>query len=155
MHWGINAKGGWFDLDCGVMYRRGDGEADSNKRRAPAPIPDRLAPHLRRWRRMTMVGRSGGICRPIDCEGVKGWHRARELAGLPEDVTPHVLKLTCITWLLQNSVPILRVAGFVCTSEKIIETTYGLHSPDHLYAARTGFSGRSLGKEYERKNYLG
>jgi hypothetical protein len=34
----------------------------------------------------------------------KGWHRARELAGLPEDVTPHVLKLTCITWLLQNGV---------------------------------------------------
>lgn len=144
MRWGVKAKGGWFDLDRGVMYRRGDGEADSNKRRVPAPIPDRLVTHLKRWRRMTMVG-------PVECAGRliakerKGWHRARELAGLPEDVSPHVLKHTCITWLLQNGVPIRQVARFVGMSEKIIGTTFGHHSPDHLNAARTGFSGRSLG----------
>jgi integrase len=56
------------------------------------------------------------------------------------------LKHTCITWLLQNRVPIWEVAGFVGTSEKVIRDTYGHHSPDHLNAARTGFSGRSLGK---------
>jgi integrase len=76
----------------------------------------------------------------------KGWDRARELAGLGDGVTPHVLKHTCITWLLQNRVPIWEVAGFVGTSEKVIRDTYGHHSPDHLNAARTGFSGRSLGK---------
>ena len=145
MRWGVNSKGGWFDLERGVMYRRGEGEADSNKRRVPAPIPDRLLPHLKRWRRMTIVGPVEYAGRLIAKER-KGWHRARELAGLGEDVTPHVLKHTCITWLLQNGVPIRQVAGFVGTSEKIIETTYGHHSPDHLNAARTGFSGRNLGK---------
>jgi hypothetical protein len=50
------------------------------------------------------------------------------------------------TWLLQNRVPIWDVSGFVGTSEKVIRDTYGHHSPDHLNAARTGFSGRSLGK---------
>jgi len=95
MRWGVNAKGGWFDLDRGVMYRRGVGEADSNKRRVPAPIPDRLLPHLKRWRRMTVVGPVEYAGRLIAKER-KG-HRARELAGLGEDVTPHVLKHTCIT----------------------------------------------------------
>jgi integrase len=145
MRWGVNSKGGWFDLEQHVMYRRGEGEVDTNKRRVPAPIPDKLLPHLKRWRRMTVVG-------PVEYAGRlilkerKGWDRARELAGLGDDVTPHTLKHTCITWLLQNRVPIWEVAGFVGTSEKIIRDTYGHHSPDHLNAARTGFSGRSLGK---------
>ena len=144
MRWGVNSSDGWFDLDHGVMYRRGEGEVDTNKRRVPAPIPDRLLPHLKRWRRMTVVG-------PIEYAGRlilkerTGWDRARELAGLGDDVTPHTLKHTCITWLLQNRVPIWEVAGFVGTSEKVIRDTYGHHSPDHLNAARTGFSGRSLG----------
>lgn len=144
MRWGVNSKGGWFDLDRGVMYRRGEGQVETNKRRVPAPIPDRLSPHLKRWRKMTVIG-------PVEYAGRlilkerKGWDRARELAGLGEDVTPHVLKHTCITWLLQNRVPIWEVAGFVGTSEKVIRDVYGHHSPDHLNAARTGFSGRSLG----------
>jgi integrase len=145
MRWGVNSKGGWFDLDHGVMYRRGEGEIDTNKKRVPAPIPDRLLPHLKRWRQITVVGPVEYAGRLIAKER-KGWERARELAGLGEDVTPHVLKHTCITWLLQNGVPIWEVAGFVGTSEKVIRDTYGHHSPDHLNAARTGFSGRSLGK---------
>jgi len=76
----------------------------------------------------------------------KGWSRARELAGLSHDVTPHILKHTCITWMLQNGVPIRQVAGFVGTTEKVIETTYGHHSPDHLNEARTAFVGRNLGR---------
>jgi integrase len=145
MRWGVNSRGGWFDLDHRLMYRRGEGEIDTNRRRVPAPIPDRLFPHLLRWRRLTRLG-------PVEYAGRlilkerKGWDRARELAGLGDDVTPHVLKHTCITWLLQNRVPIWEVAGFVGASEKAIRDTYGHHAPDHLNAARTGFSGRSLGK---------
>ena len=145
MRWGVNSKGGWFDLEQQVMYRRGEGEVDTNKRRVPAPIPDKLLPHLMRWRRMTVAGPVEYAGRLIAKER-KGWDRARELAGLGDDVTPHTLKHTCITWLLQNRVPIWEVAGFVGTSEKVIRDTYGHHSPDHLNAARTGFSGRRLGK---------
>ena len=138
MRWGVNSKGGWFDLDHGVMYRRGEGEADTNKRRVPAPIPKRLLPHLKRWRRMTMLG-------PVEYAGRlilkerRGWDRARELAFLGDDVTPHTLKHTCITWMLQRGVPIRQVAGFVGTTEKVIEKHYGHHSPDYLDAARTAF----------------
>lgn len=45
-----NTVGGWFDLDRGIMYRIGDGERKTDKRRTPAPIPGQLLAHLRRWR---------------------------------------------------------------------------------------------------------
>ena len=101
-------------------------------------------PHLRRWRQITTIGPVEYAGRLIAKER-KGWHRARELAGLDHNVTPHVLKHSCITWMLQNRVPIWEVAGFVGTSEKVIRDTYGHHSPDHLNAARTAFTGRNLG----------
>lgn len=43
-----NTVGGWFDLDRNIMFRRSEGERQTNKRRTPAPIPRQLAAHLRR-----------------------------------------------------------------------------------------------------------
>jgi integrase len=69
---------------------------------------------------MTMLG-------PVEYTGRlilkerKEWDRARELAGLGDDVTPHVLKHTCITWLLRNRV--WEVVGFVGASERAIRDT--------------------------------
>jgi integrase len=145
MRWGVNSSGGWFDLDRGVMYRRGQGEAETNKRRPPVPIPDNLLPHLRRWRRLTING-------PVEYAGRlilkerRGFDRARDLAGLGDDVTPHILRHTCATWMLQNRVSTREVAGYLGTSEKVIEKTYGHHSPDHMPNARRAFVGRNLGK---------
>lgn len=144
MRWGVNSQAGWYDLDRGVLYRRGEGEKDTRKRRTPAPIPDGLLPHLVRWRRMTTLG-------PCEYEGKitqrqkTGWARAVRLAGLGKDVTPHVLKHTGITWLLQAGVSTWEVAGFTGTSEKTIREVYGHHAPDHLPAARLGFRGRIVG----------
>lgn len=39
----------YVDLDEGIFYRLPEGEAESNKRRPPVPIPPRLLAHLRRW----------------------------------------------------------------------------------------------------------
>jgi integrase len=145
MRWGVNSSGGWFDLDRGVMYRRGQGEAETNKRRPPVPIPENLIPHLRRWRRLTTIGPVEYASRLILKER-RGFDRARDLAGLGDDVTPHVLRHTCATWMLQNGVSTREVAGFLGTTEKVIEDTYGHHSPDHMPNARRAFHGRNLGK---------
>lgn len=139
LRWRANTSGGWIDLDRDVLYRRGDGEAETNKRRTPAPIADRLMPHLKRWRRMTFA-------RPIEYYGEPirnfrhGWHSARSRAGLDESVTPHVMRHTCATWLLQKGVPSWEVAGYLGTSEKVIRNHYGHHSPDHLQNAKRAFS---------------
>lgn len=149
MRWGVNSEGGWFDLDRGVMYRRGLGQRETNKRRPPAPIPDNLVPHLHRWRRITVQGPVEYADRFILKER-RGFKRARELGGLGEDVTPHILKHTCATWLLQSGVSTWDVAGYLGTSEAVIRKTYGHHSPHYLSSARTAFLGRKLGASQKK-----
>jgi integrase len=113
------------------------------------PIPSNLRPHAERWRKITVMG-------PVEYHGRliakerKGFARARELAGLGEDVTPHILKHTCITWM-QRGVPIWEVAGFSGTSEKIIRSVYGHHHPEHLSAAKQRFRGRRLGEAMKNR----
>jgi integrase len=139
LRWQANTLGGWFDLDRGVLYRKGEGEAETNKRRTPAPIAYRLLPHLKRSRRLTFA-------RPIEYYGEPiqnfkhSWHSARSRAGLDDSVTPHVLRHTCATWLLQKGVPTWEVAGYLGTSEKVIRDTYGHHSPNFLERAKRAFS---------------
>jgi integrase len=134
LRWGVNSAGGWFDLDRGILYRRGQGERETNKRRPPVPIPENLLPHAHRWRGKTKIG-------PVEYHGRlikkerKGFGRARELAGLGDDVTPHILKHTCITWMMQRGDPIWEVAGFSGTSEQMIRKVYGHHHPAHLKTA--------------------
>ncbi|TAY69662.1 site-specific integrase [Rhizobium leguminosarum] len=141
LRWGVNSSGGWMDLENDILYRRGQGERETNKRRPAVPIPANLRPHVERWRKITVMG-------PVEYHGRliakerKGFARARELAGLGEDVTPHILKHTCITWMMQRGVPIWEVAGFSGTSEKIIRSVYGHHHPEHLSAAKQRFRGR-------------
>ncbi|MGF0539270.1 site-specific integrase [Agrobacterium sp. ES01] len=144
LRWSVNSSGGWFDLENEILYRRGQGQTQTNKRKTPAPIPENLYPHLRRWHRLTKVG-------PVEYMGAlikkekTGWNRARELAELGEDVTPHIMKHTCITWMLQRGVSFWDVSGFTGTSEKTIRDVYGHHSPHHLKSAKMRFHGRNLG----------
>ncbi|MDW9417417.1 site-specific integrase [Sinorhizobium meliloti] len=144
LRWGVNSAGGWFDLAHGVMYRRGQGQAETNKRRPPVPIPENLLAHVERWRRITVKGPVEYAGRLIKKER-RGWDRARALAGLGDDVTPHIMKHTCITWMLQRGVSFWEVSGFTGTSEKVIRETYGHHSPHHLVTAKRRFHGRNLG----------
>ncbi len=62
----------------------------------------------------------------------RGFKAAVIRAGLdPETVTPHVLRHTAITWLMQAGEDIYRVAGFAGhSSPKMIEKVYGHHHPD-------------------------
>ncbi|TBB67717.1 site-specific integrase [Rhizobium ruizarguesonis] len=139
--WVANTTGGWFDLARNILYRRGQGERETNKRRPPVPIPANLLPHARRWRRITVVG-------PVEYHGRliakerKGFARARELAGLGEDVTPHVLKHTCITWMMHRGVPLWEISGFSGTSENILRKVYEHHHPAFLKNATKRFHGQ-------------
>lgn len=145
MRWGVNSSGGWFDLDHGLMYRRGEREVETNKRRPAVPIPTNLLPHLRRWRRLTSLG-------PVEYAGRlilkerRGFERARNIAGLGGEITPHILRHTCATWMLQNGVPTRETAGYLGTSEKLVEKVYGHHHPDYLARARDAFSSRRSGQ---------
>lgn len=144
LRWGLNSDGGWFDLAHRKLYRKGDGQRETNKRRTPAPIHDRLMPHLVRWRDLTINGPVEYNGKLIDREK-RGFNVARSRACLDADVTPHVLRHTCATMLLRDEVPVWEVAGYLGTSAKVIESTYGHHSPQYMQAAARSNFGRKPG----------
>ncbi|MFG6660045.1 tyrosine-type recombinase/integrase [Sulfitobacter sp. 915] len=128
-----NTVGGWFDLERGVMYRKSDAERSTKKRRTPTRIPRQLAAHLRRWK-------AEGCTWAVEYHGARvgdikrAFNKAVEEAGL-ENVTPHTLKHTAVTWTLQNGASIWDAAGYFATSPETIEKTYGHHSPEYQESA--------------------
>lgn len=130
------------DLDAGLVDFEG-GFRRSKKRRGKAPIPPRLLPHLRRARRRgTDLGhvihkddgdRLGGIQKCFDA--------AARRAGLV-GVTPHVLRHTAATWLLQTGVTLWEAAGYLAMSERTLLATYGHHAPEYQRAAAEAIGRR-------------
>jgi integrase len=144
LQWMPNTVGGWFDLNAGILYRRPQDAVETNKRRTPAPIPARLMPHLVRWRKLStqyVVEFNG---QRINSQLRRAWNGAREMAGLGPEVTPHTLKHTCATLMLQNGVSTWNASGLLSTSEAMIRKVYGHHALGHLRDATDVWSRRSI-----------
>jgi len=73
----------------------------------------------------------------------RGFASACRRAGL-SDVTPHVLRHTCATWLMQSGVPMWEAAGFLGLSQETLEKVYGHHHPDFLRTAANALSARKM-----------
>jgi integrase len=76
----------------------------------------------------------------------KGFARAVALAGLA-DVTPHTLRHTAATWLMQNGTEIWEAAGFLGMSPEILARVYGHHHPDHLRDAARKIGGKGKSRD--------
>jgi integrase len=130
----------WVDLDAGLFYRLAEGKKVTNKRQPTVKIPPHLLAHMRRWKERAIatshfVEHNGAPVQDV----TKGFAHAVELAGLEGKVTPHTLRHTAATWLMQHGVPIWEAAGFLGMSEKVLRDTYGHHHPDYQQAALSGF----------------
>jgi integrase len=66
---------------------------------------------------------------------------AVERAGL-KGVSPHTLKYTCISWLMQAGHDPWRVSEFAATSMDTILTRYAHHHPDHQSEIADSFGRR-------------
>jgi len=55
-------------------------------------------------------------------------------------VTPHVLRHTCATWLMQAGVPRWEAAGYLGMTVETLQRVYGHHHPDHLQEASDAMS---------------
>jgi integrase len=137
---------GWIDLERGVFYRRAAGARETKKKQPPVRLPGRLLAHLRRWR--TKGGNDGkGQRYVVEWNGApigkvkKAFARAAEAAGLGE-VTPHTLRHTAATWLMQAGVDPWEAAGYLGMTVETLTTVYGHHHPDYQNAARAAFDRR-------------
>jgi integrase len=126
----------FVDLESGVFYRKPIGKRATKKRQTPAPIPPRLLAHMRRWKDRKLIATCFVEFNGKPVSSVKkGFRSAVRLARLPRRVTPHTLRHTAATWLMQRGVPLWEAAGFLGMSPEVLEDTYGHHHPDYLQGA--------------------
>ncbi|WP_311924681.1 tyrosine-type recombinase/integrase [Microvirga sp. 3-52] len=92
-------------------------------------LPDRLLAHLRRWRAQGQLYAVEWNGKPIGTGLEKAFRRACEDAGL-EGVTPHTLRHTAATWLMQRGTDLWEAAGFLGMTVETLEKTYGHHHAD-------------------------
>ena len=151
----LNKRSEWYLLFKGItksvaavlFYRLAQGKRATNKRQPPAPIPPRLLAHMRRWRRLGLVGSHFVEFKGKPILSVKtAFAHAARLAGLSTEgskIIPHTLRHTAATWLMQRGVPIWQAAGYLGMSTEILDRVYGHHSPDHLKGAADAITGKN------------
>jgi integrase len=126
----------YVDLERGVFYRLQKGRRETKKRQPPAPLPPRLLAHMQRWVRRDLVTTHFVEWNGQPVKSVKkGFRHAVELAGLEGKITPHTLRHTAATWLMQVGVDLWQAAGYLGMSAEVLDRIYGHHHPDHLQQA--------------------
>lgn len=136
------------DLDKGMIYRRGRQVSETaNKRRPVVKLPRRLLAHMRRWDRLdrerketpaAIVHHGGMPCGKVR----KGFAGCVRDAGLPAEVTPHWLRHTAATWLMEQGADIWDACGYLGMTPKTLVDNYGHHRPDHQAGAIKALGGK-------------
>jgi hypothetical protein len=151
----------FIDTETGIFYRNAVGEmVPDNKRAGPVRIPGRLLAHMRRWKangaRYLVEHQEGktGSTSSAFFRLLRETLKPEEIAAM--DLNRHAMKHTFATWAMMAGEPMIEIAGYLDTSEKIIRTHYGHHHPDHQAGLGDAFtSGRAgrirFGREETKK----
>jgi integrase len=110
------------------------GRERTKKRRSRPPINDTLHAALAEARGWAETGYviewAGGRVDSVK-HGFRAAAQRAELTG----VTPHTLRHTAVTWMMQAGVPVWEAAGFAGMTVQMVQDVYGHHHPDHLAGA--------------------
>lgn len=122
----------WIDLNRGIMNRRAPGQSEAaNKRTPPVKLGRSLIRLMRLWKR-----KDGKVKHVIHYDGLpvqklrRSWTTACKLADIT-GASPHTLRHTRATWLMQAGIDPWEAAGNLGMSVRVLETVYGKHSPDY------------------------
>lgn len=147
--WSESPADPWIDLDAAMIYRRGKQERESRTKRRPVvKIPPRLMAHARRWRRLdlerdpnlTNVIHHGG--EPLAGKIRTGFEHCVADAGLDAEITPHWMRHTAATWLMEANVDPWQAAAYLGMTMATLEAHYGHHRP--TYQAQAAGSARRV-----------
>jgi integrase len=123
----------WIDLSARLMRRRPHGEKEDSRKKTPdVRISRRLARLLRRWKRRDgpkqkyVIHYNG---RPVK-RLKRVWNEACKIAEL-DDVSPHTMRHTRATWLMQQGVDMWEAAGHLGMSVEMLTRQYGKHHPSY------------------------
>ena len=121
-----------IDVAEAIFFRKGSAEPVTNKRRPPARLCPQLLRLVRLWARsdeeaghdLVIHDRAGN---PFDAQH---WFEALRIdSGLGPEVSIHVLRHTCATWLLEGGATIEDAADYLGLSVGELERTYGQIDP--------------------------
>lgn len=140
LRWVESIDAPWVDLNAGIIYRRGRGETESRTKRKPlVKIPGRLLAHMRRWQAKDEAAGLATVLhfgREPVASVRTGFAGCVSDAALPHEVTPHWLRHTAATWLMERNVDAWEAAGYLGMTAATLEKHYGHQRPDHQSAAR-------------------
>jgi integrase len=136
----------FVDVERGLFYRLAEGQLETKKRQTPVPIPPRLLAHLRRWAAKSRVDDHVVEWSGSPVKSVKtAFNSAVRQAKLEGRVSPHTLRHTAATWLMQAGVDKWEAAGFLGMTVEMLDRVYGHHHPDYLRTA-----ARAIGYRHRR-----
>ncbi len=124
------------DLERGVIDLNPPGRAQTHKRRALIPIPDRLMTFLRIERQRGtdlgyVVNQNGARLGDVK----RAFATACRKAGVI-GASPHTLRHTCGTWMAQRGVSMFEIGGWLGHTSERTTKLYAHHSPEYLAGAK-------------------
>jgi integrase len=122
-----------IDFRTRIMQRRPHGEPEAkNKKAPPVRMGERLMFHLKRWKRMD--GKKAEFVITYQGKRVKNpikiWDETRIAAKLPTYITPHILRHTRATNMMQQRKDPWESAKALGMSLQMLTDRYGHHHPD-------------------------
>jgi integrase len=137
-----NPDHGFIDLERGLWTRKASSKVATKKRQTSIPLPIRLLAHLRHWHRagQTFAVKFNG--RRVNNIS-KAFKALVAECGLDDEVIPHALRHTGVTWAMQNGVELWEASGYFGMSIKTLMDVYGHHHPDHLRGAAAAMGNRN------------
>jgi integrase len=122
-----------IDFKSKIMQRKPHGAPQAkNKKAPPVRMGTRLMAHLKRWKRLDGKGVDYVIRyqgKPIK-RPTRVWDETRVAAGLPAYITPHILRHTRATNMMQQRKDPWEAAKALGMSLDMLTKVYGHHHPD-------------------------
>lgn len=125
-----------------LIYLKSDTGAE-NKKHATIPITRRLRTFLLLARKRGTPFGNVIHAHQAQLQDIKGSFKAACIRAGLDNVTPHTLRHTAASWMVQAGVPVFEVARYLGhTSSAMVERTYGHLAPNHLHQAAAALDNR-------------